>query len=166
MPNCSLEFSSIDLATSSLTFIRKLFASFLAIRRISWRLTLSTTVSTLSTLPAPPQYGHGLCSVCDMHWRVFLRVISTRPSWVIPSTFDFVLSLASSSLSVASTRSLSAISSMSIKSTTIMPLISLSLSWRAISLAASQLVCVIVSCKLSVPTYLPVFTSIVVRASV
>ena len=157
----------MDAATASFTRMRKFFASFLAISRISCFLTLSTTVSTLSTLPVPPQYGHELCSVWDMHWRVFLRVISTRPSCVMPSTCDFVRSLAISSRSVESTRSLSAISSMSMKSTTIMPLMSLSLSCRAISRAASQLVSVMVSCKLSVlPTYLPVFTSIVVSASV
>ena len=101
-----------------------------------------------------------------MQGRVFFRVISTRPSWVIPNTLDLVRSLRSSVRKVSNTRSLSTISSMSIKSMMMIPLMSLSRSCRAISFAASQLVWVMVSCRESLPTYFPVFTSMVVKASV
>ena len=55
---------------------------------------------------------------------------------------------------------------MSMKSMTMMPPMSRRRSWRAISSAASRLLWNTVSSRLDVPTFLPVFTSMTVSASV
>ena len=56
--------------------------------------------------------------------------------------------------------------SMSMKSMTMMPPMSRSRSWRAISSAASRLLRKTVSSRFDVPTFLPVLTSMTVSASV
>ena len=55
---------------------------------------------------------------------------------------------------------------MSMKSMTMIPPMSRRRSWRAISSAASRLLRNTVSSRFEVPTFLPVFTSITVSASV
>jgi hypothetical protein len=55
---------------------------------------------------------------------------------------------------------------MSMKSMTMMPPMSRRRSWRAISTAASRLFLNTVSSRLDRPTFLPVFTSMTVSASV
>ena len=77
-----------------------------------------------------------------------------------------VLSRASAALNAASTAARFALISMSTKSMTMIPPMSRSRSWRAISSAASRLFSKTVSSRLEEPTFLPVLTSMTVSASV
>ena len=81
-------------------------------------------------------------------------------------TWVRVLSRARALRSAEATRSRFSLISMSMKSITMMPPMSRSLSWRATSSAASRLLRKTVSSRFVLPTFLPVFTSMTVRASV
>ena len=98
--------------------------------------------------------------------RVRFRVTSTRPSEVKPLMPIRVRSVWVALRSSASTASRCALSRMSIRSTTMIPPRLRSRSCRAMACAASRLVRNTVSSKLRPPTKLPVFTSMVVIASV
>ena len=95
-----------------------------------------------------------------------LRVISHRPSSEISNTWVRVLSRDSASRNTRTTSSRLPAFSMSMKSTTMIPPTSRSRSCRAISTAASRLFLNTVSSRLDRPTFLPVFTSMTVSASV
>ena len=105
-------------------------------------------------------------SMCSRLSRVRLRVISTRPSGDTDEMWFFAWSLASDFSSACSTCLRCSSSSMSMKSTMMMPPRLRSRSWRAIATAASRLVRKIVSSSVRWPTYAPVLTSIVVIDSV
>ena len=81
-------------------------------------------------------------------------------------TWVRVLSRASALRRAAATLSRFSRISMSMKSMTMMPPMSRRRSWRATSSAASRLLRKTVSSRLVLPTFLPVFTSITVSASV
>ena len=96
-----------------------------------------------------------------------LRVICTRPSEVTSETWWRVRSRARASVSLRNTRSRLDSSTMSMKSTMIMPPMSRNRICRTISSAASKLLRVTVSSRLPPePVNLPVFTSTTVIASV
>jgi len=101
----------------------------------------------------------------------FCRVISTRPSGEISTTYVFVRSRSSSDRSASSTVCRFFGFDMSMKSMTMMPPMSRSRSWRTTSFTASRLFLTIVSSSLPndplarEPTKRPVFTSISVNAS-
>ena len=95
-----------------------------------------------------------------------LRVISTRPSSEMSKTWVRVLSRLSAWRSALATASRLGLDSMSMKSMTMIPPMSRRRSWRATSSAASRLLRKTVSSRLVEPTFLPVLTSMTVRASV
>ena len=98
----------------------------------------------------------------------FWRVISTRPSGEISITYVLVRSSSSILRSVLSTASRLRARAMSMKSMTMIPPMSRSLSWRTTSSAASRLVLAIVSSRRALlprPVNDPEFTSITVMAS-
>jgi hypothetical protein len=81
-------------------------------------------------------------------------------------TWVRVLSRASAARNTRITSSRFCLISMSMKSMTMIPPMSRSRSWRATSSAASRLLRYTVSSRFDRPTFLPVFTSITVSASV
>ncbi len=101
----------------------------------------------------------------------FCRVISTRPSGEISTTYVFVRSRSSSVRSASSTVARFFGFAMSMKSMTMIPPMSRSRSWRTTSLTASRLFFVIVSSSRPPdvlprqPTKRPVLTSMTVNAS-
>ena len=101
----------------------------------------------------------------------FWRVISTRPSGEISTTYVFVRSRSSSVRSASSTVARFFGFAMSMKSMTMIPPMSRSRSWRTTSFTASRLFFVIVSSSRPVefferePTKRPVLTSTTVKAS-
>ena len=101
----------------------------------------------------------------------FCRVISTRPSGEISTTYVFVRSRSSSVRSASSTVSRFFGFDMSMKSMTMIPPMSRSRSWRTTSFTASRLFFTIVSSSRPArdfprePTKRPVLTSMTVNAS-
>ena len=95
-----------------------------------------------------------------------LRVISTRPSSEMSKICERVLSRASALRNASTTLARFSRISMSMKSITMMPPMSRRRSCLAISSAASMLLWNTVASRFDVPTFLPVFTSITVSASV
>ena len=101
----------------------------------------------------------------------FCRVISTRPSGEISTTYVFVRSRSSSVRNASSTACRFFGFAMSMKSMTMIPPMSRSRSWRTTSFTASRLFFVAVSSSRCVevferePTKRPVLTSITVNAS-
>ena len=128
---------------------------------------LHSSSSSLSRMiPRPVHIGQFSLSDSTRPSLMRLRVISTRPSSEMSKTCVRVLSRASASRKALMTSSRFALISMSMKSMTMMPPMSRSRSWRAISCAASRLLRKTVSSRLDVPTFLPVLTSMTVSASV
>ena len=96
-----------------------------------------------------------------------LRVIWTKPNEVTSATWCLVRSRLRHSTSLRSTNSRLLSSTMSMKSTTMIPPMSRKRSCRTISSAASKLLRVTVSSRFPpLPTNLPVLTSTTVMASV
>src|SRR5580700_147315 len=116
--------------------------------------------------PRPPHTVHSVDRVSSRPSETRLRVISTSPSSEMSKTWVRVLSRDSALRSAAATLSRFSRTSMSMKSITMMPPMSRSRSWRATSSAASRLLRNTVSSRFVLPTFLPVLTSITVRASV
>src|ERR687898_20270 len=123
--------------------------------------------SPLSTrTPRPSHSGQRSANDSNRPSPMRLRVISHRPSSEMSNTWVRVLSRDSASRNTRTTWSRLSLRSMSMKSTTMMPPMSRSRSWRAISTAASRLFLNTVSSRLERPTFLPVLTSMTVSASV
>ena len=117
--------------------------------------------------PRPEHSSHSVAKVSNRPVPRRLRVICTRPREVTSEIWWRVRSRPRASVSRRSTRSWFSGSTMSMKSTTIMPPRSRSRIWRTISSAASRLFLVTVSSRLPPePVNFPVFTSITVMASV
>ena len=106
---------------------------------------------TLFTMPLPEQYGQGSHSVRSRDWRTRLRVRITRPNSFTERTFDGERSCCSSCSRAAMTFCRLFFSSMSMKSTTMIPPRSRRRICRTISLTASTLVLRIVSSSLFFP---------------
>ena len=117
-------------------------------------------------IPRPSQLGQVVENASTRPSEIRFRVISTRPSSEISNTWVRVLSRASASLNLRTTSSRFFRISMSMKSITMIPPMSRRRSWRATSSAASRLLTKTVSSRLERPTFLAVFTSITVNASV
>ena len=117
--------------------------------------------------PRPLQQLHGVEKVSNRPVPRRLRVIWTRPSEVTSETSWRERSRPSASFRRRSTKSWFSGSTMSMKSTTIMPPRSRRRIWRTISSAASRLLRVTVSSRFPpAPVNLPVLTSMTVMASV
>ena len=91
------------------------------------------------TIPRPLQVGQVLEKDSTRPSEMRLRVISTRPSSEMSKTWVLVLSRASAARKARITSSRFCLSSMSMKSMTMIPPMSRRRSWRAISSAASRL---------------------------
>ena len=117
-------------------------------------------------IPRPSHVGQGSENASTMPADTFLRVICTRPSGERSKTWVLVRSLVSSVRKSLMTSSRLPRYYMSMKSMTMIPPMSRSLSWRPTSTAASLFVRNTVSSRFDFPTNLPVFTSITVIASV
>ena len=124
-----------------------------------------------TTIPSPAQVGHLRVITSRGPSVTFCRVISTRPSGEISTTYVFVRSRSSSVRKASSTACRFFGFAMSMKSMTTIPPMSRSRSWRTTSLTASRLFLTIVSSRRCVelferePTKLPVLTSMTVNAS-
>ncbi len=124
-----------------------------------------------SRTPSPPQVVHLRVRISRGPSVTFWRVISTRPSGEISTTYVFVRSRSSSFFSASSTAARFFGFAMSMKSMTMIPPMSRSLSWCTTSLTASRLFFVIVSSRRPddplprEPTKRPVLTSMTVKAS-
>ena len=117
--------------------------------------------------PRPWQCSQFSLNASSRPVPIRLRVICTRPSEVTSATWWRVRSRPRHSTRRRSTRSRLDSRTMSMKSTTMMPPMSRSRSWRTISSAASRLFLVTVSSRLPPePVNLPVLTSTTVIASV
>ena len=122
-------------------------------------------------MPSPSQVGHFFVRISRGPSVTFWRVISTRPSGEISTTYVFVRSRSSSVRSASSTVARFFGFAMSMKSMTMIPPMSRSRSWRTTSFTASRLFFVIVSSSRPPelferePTKRPVFTSMTVNAS-
>ena len=122
-------------------------------------------------MPSPPQVGHFFVISSRGPSVTFWRVISTRPSGEISTTYVFVRSRSSSVRNASSTVARFFGFAMSMKSMTMIPPMSRSRSWRTTSFTASRLFFVIVSSSRAPeflprePTKRPVFTSMTVNAS-
>jgi hypothetical protein len=123
-------------------------------------------VCAVFTSPRPPQVGQGSHSTWARDSRVRLRVISTRPSEVKPLTEILVWSRDSALFSSASTCVRCSSLSMSMKSIDDDAAQVAQPQVAGDGLGASRLVLKMVSSKLRAPTKPPVFTSMVVIASV
>src|SRR5579883_265641 len=99
------------------------------------------------TIPDPVQYGHGWHSTRSSACFVRFRVMHTSPNSLNESAFDGALSCSSACCSAESTFSRLHRSSMSMKSTTMMPPRSRSRICRTISFTASRFVFTIVSSR-------------------
>ena len=120
-----------------------------------------------TTTPRPAHSSHGSEKTSSRPVPMRLRVICTRPREVTSATWCLVRSRPRHSTSRRSTRSRLDSRTMSMKSTTMIPPMSRSRSWRTISSAASRLFLVTVSSRLPPePVNLPVLTSTTVMASV
>ncbi len=137
--------------------------------RVIFKSSLIVEKTSLSevTLPRPSQFWHFLSKAEGRAVPTFLRVISTRPRWVMPKIWLFIRSFLSSLVSLSSKNSFFSLSCMSIKSIIIMPPMFRRRICLTISLMALRFVSLMVSSKQSfLPIYLPVLTSMEVRASV
>ena len=122
---------------------------------------------SLMTTPRPWQCSQFSLNASSRPVPIRLRVICTRPSEVTSATWWRVRSRPRHSTRRRTTRSRLDSRTMSMKSTTMMPPMSRSRSWRTISSAASRLFLVTVSSRLPPePVNLPVLTSTTVIASV
>ena len=141
--------SSVSFAaTRGLTRIRNASGSgFCATSSRSLRITSIATVSSERITPSPSQVGHVFVRISRTPSVTFWRVISTRPSGEISTTYVFVLSSSSASRIVFRTWSRLRARAMSMKSTTMMPPMSRRRSWRTTSSAASMFTLVIVSSR-------------------
>ncbi len=134
------------------------------LRPCEWGISVRS-VETM--MPRPLQCSHGTENAASNPEPTRFLVIWTRPSEVTSATWCLVRSRARHSIIRRSTRSRLLSSTMSMKSMTMMPPMSLSLSCRTISSAASRLFLVTVCSRLPPwPVNLPVFTSMTVIASV
>ena len=123
--------------------------------------TPGSTGTSRSTIPRPWQWSHGSENASTSPVPIFFRVIWIRPSEVTSATWCRVRSRPRHSVSRRSTSSRLDSSTMSMKSTTMMPPMSRSRSCRTTSSAASRLFLVTVSSRFPPePVYLPVLTSI------
>ena len=122
-------------------------------------------------MPSPPHVGHLRVMISRGPSVTFWRVISTRPSGEISTTYVFVRSRSSSVRSASSTVARFFGLAMSMKSMTMIPPMSRSRSCLTTSLTASRLFFVIVSSSRPAaffprePTKRPVLTSMTVNAS-
>ena len=122
-------------------------------------------------MPSPSQVGQRRVRISRGPSVTFWRVISTRPSGEISTTYVFVRSRSSSRFSASSTVARFFGLAMSTKSMTMMPPMSRRRSCLTTSFAASTLFFVTVSSSLAVdvrdrePTKRPVLTSMTVNAS-
>src|SRR5208283_4881665 len=116
----------------------------------------------------PVQYGQGWHSTRSSACLVRLRVMHTSPNSLNESAFDGALSCSSADCSAISTFSRFLRSSISMKSTTMMPPRSRKRICRTISFTASRLVLTMVSSRRvePLPTNFPVLTSMATSASV
>ena len=128
---------------------------------------LGSTGASWTSSPRPLQCSQVSENASSRPVPIRLRVICTRPSEVTSATWWRVRSRPRHSTRRRSTRSRLDSRTMSMKSTTMMPPMSRSRSWRTISSAASRLFLVTVSSRLPPePVNLPVLTSTTVIASV
>ena len=148
---------TVTITVEFLGFLNNIFKSC---------LILPVIYSSLYTLPLPWQYGQGCNNTSSSIDLVFFLVISTRPKDVISIAVALILSFESSSLNTSINLLICSSSSISMKSTTIIPPIFLNLNCLAISFAAIIFVSNNVSLSCFWPMYFPVLTSITVKASV